>query len=74
LKDNFTFIDAEPNTKYIIDTCLCEERFHVFGIRPGEEITIKGECFLGGTIIVRHKDSEFCVRRNEIQGILKKVK
>jgi len=74
LKDNSNFVNAKRNTKYIIESCSCEDRFGIFGIRAGEQIEIKGECLFGGTVIVRHNHSEFCVRRSEIDAILKEVK
>jgi Fe2+ transport system protein FeoA len=54
------------NQKAIIETCCCDERLQLFGLRPGQEIELIGECVFGGTVIVKCKFGQFCVRRKDI--------
>lgn len=73
MSDNISFCNARQNTEYEILSCVCEERLAIFGFRVGEKILIKGECPFGGTVIIRCCNEEFCVRRNEIDAIIKEV-
>ena len=56
--------------KAIIEACDCEERLALFGLRSGEEIELIGECIFG-TVIVKCKFGQFCVRRKDIKMTFK---
>ena len=67
------FKKAKLKQKYIIIHCICEERIQLMGLRSGEKIELLCECLFGGTVMVRSRLGNFCVRRNEINAILKEV-
>lgn len=49
----------------------CEERFAIFGISVGREIQIVCESLIRGTICIQTESSKICVRREELDLILK---
>ena len=64
------FQELRQNVRAQIIECSCDERLKIFGFRPGEYITIVGECPFGGTIILETRMGQFCVRRDEIKASL----
>lgn len=69
----WNFNNLPLNCQCKIKKCICDERIELFGIRQNEIIEIICECPFKGTILVKTKNGNLCVRRNEIIADLEEV-
>jgi Fe2+ transport system protein FeoA len=65
----FSLKDLPPHLKVSIVLCKGDERFKIMGLREGEQIEILSECCFGGTVIIKTRQGNICVRRSELDLI-----